>query len=142
MRHLIATSSLIVLLSACATNPATSDPEGFRDASQQKVERTIDLPVATAANSLNKGAIKCWESGDIRVSFTHEQDGYTLFISTYIGSTRNILFLADVTPIGTSTSKIVVKHTFPHASHRRFAENLIDWAEGKATKCDSLVVRE
>lgn len=132
---------LPLALAGCATDPALVDPDAFRADTQVKVTRVVSLPAEIAASNLNRGAVKCWESSDIRVKQFQEVGRTVVTIGMYGHSQRVILFMADITPTGAQQAAVTVHHRHAGELHQRYAQNIAGWADNSVSQCDSPISR-
>lgn len=138
MKRIIAAAA--VALTACATDPALVDPDVFRANSAAQVVRRVELAPAIAASNLNGWAVKCWESSDIRVKYQQiGPDSYQVTIGMYGGSSRALLFVADITPDGAG-ARVIVRIKGTSDLHRGYAENIASGADKSASECNSPIV--
>lgn len=127
-------------LTACATDPAMVDPEHFRSVAAGQVVRMVDVKAPIAAGNLNAWAVKCWESSDLRVKYQQLTDThYQVTIGMYGGSSRALLFVADITAEGAG-SRVVVRTKGTSDLHRGYAENIAAGADKSARECNSPIV--
>lgn len=127
-------------LTACATDPARVDPEHFRSVAAGQVARMVDVKAPIAAGNLNAWAVKCWESSDLRVKYQQLTDThYQVTIGMYGGSSRALLFVADITAEGAG-SRVVVRTKGTSDLHRGYAENIAAGADRSAKECNSPIV--
>lgn len=131
------TIAAAALLTACATDPALVDPDDFRTAAGNKVERVVDVAPAIAAGNLNGWTVKCWESADIRVKYQQiAADRFQVTLGMYGSFSRALLFLADIEANGNG-SRVIVRYRHDNDTHRGYAENIAAGADKSASACNS-----